>query len=103
MSSGHLHPQYNLRWPEELRDKIAASAKAHNRSMNADIVARLEQSFTETHSPNQQQIAELNQRLADMEVAYRQSIAHYDRILKMFEQKIDLKDFLTSAERKEAP
>lgn len=45
MSSGHLHPQYNLRWPEELRDKIAASAKAHNRSMNADIVARLEKSL----------------------------------------------------------
>ena len=45
MSSGHLHPQYNLRWPEELRQKVAQSAKDHNRSMNADIVARLEQSF----------------------------------------------------------
>ena len=45
MSSGHLHPQYNLRWPEELRQKVAQSAKEHNRSMNADIVARLEQSF----------------------------------------------------------
>lgn len=49
MSSGHLHPQYNLRWPEELRQKVAQSAKEHNRSMNADIVARLEQSFTETN------------------------------------------------------
>lgn len=38
-------PQYKLRWPEELRDKVAASAKAYNRSMNADIVARLERSF----------------------------------------------------------
>ncbi|EPS7820265.1 Arc family DNA-binding protein [Acinetobacter baumannii] len=38
-------PQYKLRWPAELRDKVAASAKAYNRSMNADIVARLEQSF----------------------------------------------------------
>ena len=46
MSSGHLHPQYNLRWPEELRQKVAQSAKEHNRSMNADIVARLEQSFS---------------------------------------------------------
>ena len=45
MSSGHLHPQYNLRWPEELRQKVAQSAKELNRSMNADIVARLEQSF----------------------------------------------------------
>ncbi|MBL8283284.1 MAG: Arc family DNA-binding protein [Acinetobacter junii] len=47
MSSGHLHPQYNLRWPEELRQKVAQSAKEHNRSMNADIVARLEQSFNQ--------------------------------------------------------
>lgn len=39
-------PQYKLRWSEELRDKIAQSAKEHNRSMNADIVARLEQSFS---------------------------------------------------------
>jgi len=46
MSSGHLHPQYNLRWPEELKEKVAKSAKEHNRSMNADIVARLEESFS---------------------------------------------------------
>ncbi|MEC8055581.1 MAG: Arc family DNA-binding protein [Pseudomonadota bacterium] len=50
MSSGHLHPQYNLRWPEELKEKIAQSAKEHNRSMNADIVARLEQSFENNQS-----------------------------------------------------
>jgi len=40
-------PQYKLRLSEELRDKIKESAKAHNRSMNADIVARLESSFAE--------------------------------------------------------
>ena len=45
MSSGHLNAQYNLRWPEGLKEKVAQSAKEHNRSMNADIVARLEQSF----------------------------------------------------------
>ena len=47
MSSKHLNAQYNLRWPDELKEKIAQSAKEHNRSMNADIVARLEQSFDE--------------------------------------------------------
>ena len=45
MSSKHLNAQYNLRWPNDLREKIAQSAKEHNRSMNADIVARLEESF----------------------------------------------------------
>ena len=50
MSSGHLHPQYNLRWPEDLRQKVAQSAKEHNRSMNADIVARLEESFSQNQN-----------------------------------------------------
>lgn len=45
MSDQHTTAQYQLRLPEELRDKIKESAKAHNRSMNADIVARLEASF----------------------------------------------------------
>lgn len=44
-NGGNLTIQYNLRWSEELKNKIAESAKAHNRSMNADIVARLEKSF----------------------------------------------------------
>ena len=48
MSSKHLNAQYNLRWPDELKEKIAQSAKEHNRSMNADIVARLEESFEKT-------------------------------------------------------
>nr|WP_319050015.1 Arc family DNA-binding protein [Psychrobacter sp. PP-21] len=44
-------PQYKLRLPEELRDKIKESAKEHVRSMNADIVARLEASFATEESP----------------------------------------------------
>lgn len=40
-------PQYKLRLPPELKEKIVASSKAHNRSMNADIVARLEQTFSD--------------------------------------------------------
>lgn len=41
----HLGVAYNLRLPQELKDKIAVSAKELNRSMNADIVARLKDSF----------------------------------------------------------
>lgn len=46
----HLGVAYNLRLPPELKDKIAESAKEHNRSMNADIVARLEDSFPATNN-----------------------------------------------------
>ena len=44
-NGGHLTVQYNLRWSEELRDKIAEEAKKNTRSMNQEIIARLEQSF----------------------------------------------------------
>lgn len=65
MSENQRDPQYKLRWPEELRDKVAASAKAYNRSMNADIIARLERSFlTEPDfSPLNMPPEELAQRL----------------------------------------
>ena len=46
-SGGNLTVQYNLRWTEELRDQIAEAAKENTRSMNQEIVARLEQSFNQ--------------------------------------------------------
>lgn len=46
----HLGIAYNLRLPPELKEKIAVSAQEHNRSMNADIVARLEQTFKASSS-----------------------------------------------------
>lgn len=38
-------PQLRIRLPIELKDKIEASAKANKRSMNAEIVQRLDGSF----------------------------------------------------------
>lgn len=38
-------PSYPLRMPQELRERLTEAAKANNRSMNAEIVARLEGSF----------------------------------------------------------
>ncbi|MDP2746196.1 Arc family DNA-binding protein [Pseudomonas sp.] len=38
-------PQFNLRIPEELRDKVAEAAKENRRSATAEIIARLEASF----------------------------------------------------------
>ncbi|AQV16021.1 Arc family DNA-binding protein [Acinetobacter pittii] len=56
MSSGHLNAQYNLRLPDDLKQKIAQSAKELNRSMNADIVARLESSFEQKSFDNLEDI-----------------------------------------------
>ena len=49
-NGGNLTIQYNLRWSEEMRDKIAAAAKENTRSMNQEIIARLEQSFENDQS-----------------------------------------------------
>lgn len=38
-------PQYKLRIPPELKKQLEDSAKDSNRSMNAEIVLRLQQSF----------------------------------------------------------
>lgn len=52
MTDTHKTIQYNLRITEELRERLKKSADFHNRSMNADIVARLEQTFaTQTIAP----------------------------------------------------
>lgn len=37
--------KYIVRFPDGMRDQIAEAAKNNNRSMNAEIVARLQQSF----------------------------------------------------------
>ena len=48
--SKYLNEAYTLRIPSELKAKVQESAKEHNRSMNADIVARLEESFSQNQN-----------------------------------------------------
>lgn len=40
-------PQLKIRLPLELKEKITQSAANHGRSINSEVVARLEQSFDE--------------------------------------------------------
>lgn len=49
MTNDQRQPQdkYVVRFPDGMRDRIAEAAKAAGRSMNAEIVARLEASFRE--------------------------------------------------------
>ncbi len=46
MSDKHQTPSYPLRIPAELRARLEDEAKTHKRSLNAEITARLENSFT---------------------------------------------------------
>lgn len=45
ISMKQTDPQYKLRLPQELKDQVEEAAKQSGRSMNAEIVARLESSF----------------------------------------------------------
>lgn len=40
--------KYIVRFPEGMRDKLKAEAKVNNRTLNAEVVARLERSFSTT-------------------------------------------------------
>ena len=51
--------KYVVRFPDGMRDRIAAEAKANNRSMNAEIIARLEQSFAMSSSGLTESTAEM--------------------------------------------
>ena len=50
MSDNPKHVTVRLRVPPELRDKIAASSEQYNRSMNADMVARVEKTFNKENA-----------------------------------------------------
>ncbi len=45
--SKYLNVDFKIRLPAELKEKIRSSAQTYNRTMTADIVARLERTFEE--------------------------------------------------------
>lgn len=54
--------RFIVRLPDGMRDRIAELAKASGRSMNAEIVARLEQTMDADD-----QLAQLQERISDLE------------------------------------
>lgn len=77
-SSRAWKDQYMLRLPDGMRDQIKAAAEANNRSMNAEIVARLTDSFdqarfTITESDARRFAFAFLQNLADKEPSLRLS------------------------------
>lgn len=53
-------PQFNLRIPEDLRDLVMVAAKQNKRSATAEILDRLERSFTETDEMGVSDLDRLN-------------------------------------------
>jgi plasmid stability protein len=61
--AGRGSDQYMVRFPEGMRDRLKAAAAENGRSMNTEIIARLEQSF----EPYEPRTAELKAALAIVE------------------------------------
>ena len=57
---------YGLRMPPDLKDRVQAAAEANNRSMNAEIVAALEEKYP---APRSQTLSEVWKRLEAMREA----------------------------------
>ena len=95
--------RYMLRLPDGMRDRIKAAAEANNRSMNAEIVARLEQSLARDDRPSteQMQLAALTQErmrieeeIAALEAARKEAVnegrAMLDAMLEVAKVKFQL-------------
>ncbi|WP_081264486.1 Arc family DNA-binding protein [Pseudomonas fluorescens] len=90
-------PQFNLRIPESLRDLVMTAAKRNKRSATAEILDRLERSFTETDELGINDIDRMNPEHA-LYVPYSDAQVttkiHKDRLLA------GLDDSLTPQEEK---
>lgn len=70
--------QFNLRLPDDLRDRIEATARKNGRSMNTEIVARLVESLEAEKGAGTDATAQ----------AVRQALGpQLDRILALLEKK----------------
>lgn len=55
ISTNRDSDRYIIRMPDGMRDRLKAAAAANNRSLNAEIVARLERTLAETPFPSFQE------------------------------------------------
>lgn len=73
MSREDLH--FRLRIPEAVKQKVAASAAAHNRSMTAEIIAQLERAYD---GRSEEEMGAREQAFQDALKMFRDAIQHKD-------------------------
>lgn len=76
--------QFVVRFPDGMRDKIADAAKANSRSMNAEIVARLQSSLESNDSSLAPVLARLERSLSDAELAYQAMAGMTSLLAKLY-------------------
>ncbi|WP_267355609.1 MULTISPECIES: Arc family DNA-binding protein [unclassified Methylobacterium] len=93
-ATGRDSDKFMLRLPNGMRDRIADAARANNRSMNAEIVSRLEASLSDGTEQGRSLLkqhdllVEIQDRYAELELAYQRQTQQLDR--RRFQQDEDL-------------
>jgi hypothetical protein len=77
--------QFLLRLPKGMRDRIGAAARANNRTMNSEIVARLVQSF----EPESEKTDERSELARARVLAWPSGSGEFEARLQRLEQKVD--------------
>ncbi|MFC4927861.1 Arc family DNA-binding protein [Delftia deserti] len=81
-----------VRMPDGMRDRIKVAAKASNRTMNAEIVARLEESFAVRNEAFMQEMAAAMRRESEASTSIARQelmIRSYETQLKMVRHRLD--------------
>lgn len=100
MNENPKHVTVRLRVLPELRDKIARSAKEHNRSMNADMVARLEDSFDRITLPFDSSMEELEKYFLSVKKDRELNKQMMEMMKNLYEQLMEFKGNLEVATKK---
>lgn len=96
MSDRHILPPYSLRMPAELRDQLEEAAKTGKRSLNAEIVARLESTFSAPTIDGSEKFI-LKGKGEDWELSHistllRAAALHFERRANVMTQLAEIKD-----------
>ena len=93
-------PQFNVRMPADLKEKIEEAAKENGRSMNAEIVYRLQQSLDEGRAETISNIRHMELRIVDPSIGKGpQKI--FNALDEMEKILLNTKKMLEEAERDE--
>jgi len=74
-------PQTNIRLPLRLKERLAVAARASNRTMNAEIVQRLERSFSSTGEPLLVMMQSLEAKVAGLEAKVAELPANLMKVI----------------------
>lgn len=99
MTDRHILPPYSLRMPADLREKLEASASEGKRSLNAEIVARLEASYE--YVPHSRAIS-WEDGVNELQAMDNQRVIIGQMKLAKFQARAALQDELESAQSPEA-